>query len=121
MFFSVFDTFAHIKLCLFCTKLGTQHYLVSTIVLKWLEKKIIVKCLILRVKLRFYRFLSVFGTFAHKVTQNWFILHETWHATLYGIYYCVEVFRDKNHSHMIEIMCYAAILWVFKCFWYFRT
>ena len=73
--------------------------------LKWLELKIIVIYYKLRVKLRFYAFLSVFDTFAHKVAQTWFVLHETWHRTLFGIYYCVEVVRIENHSHMLEIMC----------------
>ena len=52
---------------LFCTKLCTQHDLVYIVVLKWLEYKIIVICNKLRIKLRFYAFLSVFDTFAHKV------------------------------------------------------
>ena len=76
-------------------KLGTQHYLIYIIVLKWLELKMIVICLKLHVKLRFYEFLSFFGTFAHKVAQTWFVLHETWEITLFGIYYCVEVVRVK--------------------------
>ena len=47
----------------------------------------------LRVKLRFYALLSLFGTYAHKVSQTWFVLYETWHTTLFGLYYCVEVVR----------------------------
>ena len=39
-----------------------------------------------------------FGTFAHKVVQTWFVLHETWHTTLFGKYYCVELVRIKNSS-----------------------
>ena len=50
-------------------------------------------------------FLSVFGTFAHKVAQTWLVLHETWHKTLFGIYYCVELVRIENYSHMLEIKC----------------
>ena len=73
--------------------------------LKWLEFKIIVVCWKLRVRLLFYAFLSVFGTFAHKVAQTWFVLHETWHTTLFGIYYCVEVVRIDNHSRLLEILC----------------
>ena len=61
--------------------------------LKWLELQIIVIGYILCAKFRFYGFLSFFGTFAHKVAQTWFVLHETWHTTLFGIYYCVEVVR----------------------------
>ena len=64
-------------------------------------------------QLRFLGFSSVFITFAHKVSQTWFVLHETWHTTLFGISYCVEVVRIENHCHMIEIMCEVAILRVF--------
>ena len=46
--------------------------------------------------------LSFFGTFAHKVAQTWFVLHETWHTTLFGKYYCVEMVRTKNPSHMLQ-------------------
>ena len=73
--------------------------------LKWLELKIISICQKLRVMLQFYAFLTVFGTFRYKVAQTWFVLHETWHTTLFGIYYCVEVVRIENHSHMLEITC----------------
>ena len=55
--------------------------------------------------LRFYGFLCFLGTFAHKVAQTSFVLHETWHTTLFGIYYCVEVVRIENHCHMLEITC----------------
>ena len=86
-------------------KLVTQHYLVYIIVLKWSKLKIMVICLKLRVKLRFYGFLSVFASFAHQVAQTWFVLHETWHRTLFGVYYCVEMVRTENYSQMLEIMC----------------
>ena len=49
--------------------LGTQHYGVYIIVFKWLELKIVVICLKLRAKLQFEGFLSLFGTFVHKVAQ----------------------------------------------------
>ena len=49
--------------------------------------------------------LSSFGTFAPKVAETLFVLHETRHTILFGIYYCVEVFRIENHSHMLEITC----------------
>ena len=71
--------------------------------LKWLEFIIILICEKLRAKLRFYGFLSLCGTFAHKVAQTWFVLHENWHTTLFGIYYSVEVVRIENHSHMLKI------------------
>ena len=57
----------------------------------------------LRVKLRFSMFLSFFGTFAHKAVQTWFNFHKTWKTTLFGIYYCVEVVKLENHTHMLEI------------------
>ena len=41
----------------------------------------------------------------HKVAQTWFVLHETWHTTLFGIYYSVEVVRIENNSDMLEITC----------------
>ena len=48
-------------------------------------------------------FLSVFGTFAHKVAQTWFVLRKTLHTTLFRIYYCVEVAIIVNHSYILEI------------------
>ena len=104
-FLSVFDTFAHIiaQTWIVLHETCTKQFLVNIIVLKWLEFIIIVICQKIRVKLRFYRFLSVFGTFSHKVAQTWFVLHETWHTKLFHVYYCVEVVRIKNHSHMLEI------------------
>ena len=70
-----------LKLGLFCT----ERYLAYTIVLNWLVLKIIVICSKLRVKLRFYAFLCIFATFVHNVAQTWFVFHETWHITLFGI------------------------------------
>ena len=86
-------------------KHGTQHYSVYIIVLMLLELKIIVICYKLRVKLRCCGFINFFGTFAHKVAQTWFVLHETWHSTLFGIYYCVEVVKIENNSYILEITC----------------
>ena len=62
------------------------------------------------------RLLTVFCTFAHIVAQTWFVLHETWHTTLFGIYYCVEVVRIENHCRILEIMCYVSILRVLSFF-----
>ena len=62
-------------------------------------------CVKLRVKFRFYVFLSFFGIFAHIVAQTWFVLHETSQTILFSIYYCVEVVRIENHSHMPQITC----------------
>ena len=50
-------------------------------------------------------FLSVFGTFLHKVVQSSFVLHATLHTTLFGIYYSGELLRIENTSHMLEITC----------------
>ena len=49
--------------------------------------------------------LRVFNRFWHKVAQTWFVLRETWHRTLFGIYCSVEVVRIENHCHMLEITC----------------
>ena len=73
--------------------------------LKWLELKIIDICWKLHVKLRFYGFLSLFGTFARKVAQTLFVLHENLHTTLFGIYFVFEVVKFEIHSHMLEITC----------------
>ena len=69
---------------------------------KRLELQMIFICKKSRAKLRFYGFLWFFGTFMHNVAQKWLILHETWHAIVFGIYYCVEVVRIENHSHMLK-------------------
>ena len=50
-----------------------------------------------------------FGTFAHKVVQTWFVLHQTWHTTLFGIYYCVDLVRIQNSSSYVRnyvLSCY---------------
>ena len=51
----------------------------------------------------FKGFLSFFGTLAHKVAKTWFVLYKTWHITLFGICYCVEVVKIENRSYMREI------------------
>ena len=43
------------------------------------------------------------GIFANKVAQNWFVLHETWHITIFSICDCVEVVRIENHSHVLKL------------------
>ena len=48
-------------------------------------------------------FLNDFDTFAHKVPQTRFALHETRHTTQIGRYYCIEVVTVVNHSHIINI------------------
>ena len=60
-----------------------------------------------------------FFEFTHKVAQTLFVLHETWHKKLFGIYYCVEVVRIEKYSHMLNTTCYVAILWVLMFFWIF--
>ena len=47
-------------------------------------------------------FFTFFGTFMYTVPQTWFVLHEIWHTTLFGIYYCVEVVIIENPSHMLQ-------------------
>ena len=43
-------------------------------------------------------------------------MHKTLHTTLVGICYCVEMVRIENHSNMLEISCYVAILRVLNFF-----
>ena len=64
-------------------------------------------------------FYAFFCTFAHQVAYTRYVLHETWHTTLFGIYYSIEMVSIENHSHVQEIRCYVAILSVFKLFWHF--
>ena len=59
----------------------------------------------LRGKLQFKGFLTVFDTFAHKLAQTSFVLQETWHTKLFGIYYCAELVRILNHKHILKITC----------------
>ena len=70
----------------FCAKFGTVHNFVYIIVLKWLKLQKIIIGYKLRAKLQF-------GTYAQKVAQIWFVLHETLHTTIFGIYYGFEVVR----------------------------
>ena len=49
----------------------------------------------------------------HKVAQTLLYLHEPWHTTLFGIFYCVEVVRIEIRSHLLEITWYVAILSAF--------
>ena len=41
----------------------------------------------------FLAFLSLFGTYSLKVVHTYFVWHETWHTTLIGISYCIEMVR----------------------------
>ena len=61
---------------------------------------ILVICQKFRAKFRFHGFVSFFGTFVKKVAQTLFVLHETSHKKLFGIYYCVEVVKFK-----IRVIC----------------
>ena len=31
------------------------------------------------------------------------VWQQTWHTTLFGIYYCVEMVRIENNSHLLDI------------------
>ena len=50
-------------------------------------------------------FKAFFSTFTRTVAQTWFVLHETCHTTVFGIYYVVKVDRIENHSHVPDITC----------------
>ena len=49
----------------------------------------------------FKGFLCVSGTFKHKIVHIWFVWHETWYTTQFGIYCIVEMVRIENNSHML--------------------
>ena len=104
VFLSVFDTFSHKVIQTWFVRYETWHTtnLVYIIVWKSLESKTIVICCKLRIKFCFWEFFFVFGTFSHKTLFVWY---ETWHTTLLGISYCVEMVRIKNNTHMLEITC----------------
>ena len=53
------------------------------------------------------------GTHWLKFVQIW---HETWHTTPFGIYYCVEMVKIENDSHMFEIMCEVGFFSRFNAF-----
>ena len=71
-FFSIFSTFSNQVQKTWFVWQETWHTTIFGIcfLLKWLESKTIVICLKLRAKLHFKGFLSVFGTFSHKVAQS---------------------------------------------------
>ena len=77
--------------------MGTQHYLVYIVMLKWLESKKRVMCLKLRAKLRSLGILCGIGNFSHEVVKAWFVYHETWNTKLFGIYYFVYMFRIQKN------------------------
>ena len=87
--------------------------------LKWLESKKIVIRLKLRAKFCFLTFFNRFWPFSHKVVQAWFVCHETWHTTLFGIYYCVKIFGIQNNCHMLDITYLVAFLRFLKRFLHF--
>ena len=100
------------KLGLFGMKLGTQHYSVYFIVLKWLESKTTVLCFKLRVKLRFWGFLSVFGTFPHKVVKLG--LFGAKHGTQYYSVYIIVLNRFQSKTIVICLkLCAKMRFWVF--------
>ena len=89
-------------------KPGTQQYFVYIIVLKWLE-----------LKTTFIWFLKVFfGTYSLNVIQTWFVCHETWKTTLFGMCYCVKMVRIENNSHMLDITSKVAFLRFLMLFWH---
>ena len=70
----------------------------------------LVICLKLHAKLRFKSFLSFLDNYSLKVVQTWYVLHETWHTTPFGTYYCFEIVRINKNNHMLEITCEVAFL-----------
>ena len=47
------------------------------------------------------------------MVQTWFVCHETWHITLFGVYYFVEKVIIENNCHMLDITCKVTFLMVF--------
>ena len=41
-------------------------------------------------------FRKPFDTFSHKVMQTWFVLQESWHTRVLGIYYLVQNVRIEK-------------------------
>ena len=117
--FKAFEAFFCIKwfkLSLFARKLSIKHYFVYLILLKWWQSKTIVIRFKLYAKLRVSCFLSIFGVFSLTVVQTWFVWQEAWHTTLFWIYYCLEIVRVQDNSHMREITCGVSFLKFFKLF-----
>ena len=96
------------------TKLFGIYYCVEMV-----RIKIIVICLKISAKLRFYGFQSFFSTFSHYVVQTWFVWQENWHTTLFYIHNCVEIVRIENYCHILEITCKVTYLMFLKRFWHF--
>ena len=53
---------------------------------------------------------------SHKVAQTWFVLHETRHTIVFGIYYCFEVVRIESYSHVLEYYVLSCDFMDFKAF-----
>ena len=70
-----------------------------------LQSQKIVICFKERAKLLFKGFFKRFGTFSHKVDQTFFVGQETWHTTLFCIYYCFEFIKIENNIQMLENKC----------------
>ena len=79
------------KLGFFGTKLGTEHYLVYVIVVKWLESKTIVICLKLSAKLRFWVFFLTFLVLSRIKGFKLGLFGTTWHTILFRICYFAEM------------------------------
>ena len=56
-------------------------------------------------KVAFLLFLKCFCPFSHKLVQTWCVWLDTWHTTLFDVYYCVEMDRIKNNIYMLQIKC----------------
>ena len=65
-------------------------------------KKIFI-CLKLRAKLRFEGSFTVFSNFSRKMVQTWFVCHETWHTSLFGLFYCFEMVSYQKEKYLLEI------------------
>ena len=61
------------------------------------------------------RFLSVFGTFSHKVVKTFLVCHETWHTTLFGVKYVLKLLELKTLVICL-ILCARLRFWGFLAF-----
>ena len=62
------------------------------------------------IKIVFLSFLMLFCSIFIQVVQTWFIWPETRHTIVFSIYYCAEMFRFENNSHILDIMFKVAFL-----------
>ena len=109
-FLSIFYTFSHKVVQTMFVWYETWHTTIFCICYNFKMFRIKNNSHMFEITCVFEVFFSVFSTFSNKVVQTWFIYHETWHTTLFGIPFCVELGRLKTDSHMLETTCKVTFL-----------